>query len=240
VNERRYLPTAAVLLAVALPIVACGRGGSGGGGGNANVGSSSSPAPTDSSTSAPPGTRNPAATTPTSTISGGRKVTWENVTFVIPAAWKDNASRGGFAAGPRIYDYKGYALGRLNAVSGFDGKIDELAPKACLRTDATSRPETPSGVVLVESGFAPIGDRTAEYRRWTATCTSGVEEHRAWVLPVSRIAVYEVCHDNDTVAVASSALVTDSATAQQHFGAPYPNELGGSCRNDLPDSATGT
>jgi hypothetical protein len=167
-------------------------------------------------------------------------VVWENVTFTVPADWKSNATPGNFAAGPRLYDFRGYALGRLNGISGFDGSIDDLAPKACLRNDNSGNPLAPTGVSLAETGFAPMGDRTAQFRRWVATCPSGTEEHRAWVLPISRIALYETCHDDNTVTVAQSAVVVDSPTPQRSMGRPYPNELRGSCRNDLTDSATGT
>ncbi len=206
-----------------------------------DVRSSAERGATTSPTSASAPTLAPSASSTTPpTVPNGRKVTWENVTLTVPADWKTNLSPGNFAAGPRIYDFRGYSLARLNGISGFDGSIDDLKPAACLRTDNTSNPLVPTAVTLVETGFAPVGDRTAQFRRWTATCPAGMEEHRAWVLPISRIALYEMCHDGNTVTVAQSAMVVDSATPQRTFGHPYPNELRSSCRDDLIDSATGT
>lgn len=71
-------------------------------------------------------------------------------------------------------------------------------------------------------------------------CAAGTEEHRAWVLPLSRLALYEVCHDSDTVAVVTAAAVVDAAKPPAARKPPRPNEVPGSSRNDPPDSATGT
>jgi hypothetical protein len=65
-------------------------------------------------------------------------------------------------------------------------------------------------VQLVESGFAPVGERTAEYRRWDFTCPGGAvkaEEHRVWLLPLSRVAIVEQRHAPEVIDVVATAEV---------------------------------
>jgi hypothetical protein len=62
----------------------------------------------------------------------------------------------------------------------------------------------------VDQGFRPIGDRTAEFRFWRSSCPSGdvkVEDHRAWLLPVSHIAIFEQRHEPEVEGVVATAMV---------------------------------
>jgi hypothetical protein len=117
---------------------------------------------------------------------GPKDITFQNITFHAPTTWGilqingDSAVVGTLAGGRQSVN--------LLVRTGFTGSIDTLVPTMCNGFPA----ERPSSVEVSESGFRPVGDRTAEFRLWTSTCpTGGLEVHRAWVLPTSRIAIYE-------------------------------------------------
>ncbi|MEU5258132.1 hypothetical protein [Amycolatopsis sp. NPDC021455] len=50
-----------------------------------------------------------------------------------------------------------------------------------------------TGSTLLESGFAPIGPKKAEYSRWKVTCENSAQNNqvRMWWLPTSKILVLE-------------------------------------------------
>ena len=125
------------------------------------------------------------------------------ITFHVPLAW-------GLDGGPPTAYVGILAGGRadvtLRVQTGFAGTIDSLAPKTCLGFP----PTVPTRVDLVDQGFRPVGDRTAEFRFWKSSCPSGdvrVEEHRAWLLPTSQIAVFEQRHETEVEAVVATAMV---------------------------------
>ncbi len=125
------------------------------------------------------------------------------ITFHAPESWD-------IAGGPPTAYVGVLAGGRgdiaLRVQTGFTGPIDSLAPTTCLGAP----PSAPASVDLVEQGFRPVGDRTAEFRFWRSSCPNGdlkVEEHRAWLLPVSQIAIFEQHHLPEVEAVVESALV---------------------------------
>jgi len=94
----------------------------------------------------------------------------------------------------------------LRVQTGFTGTIDSLLPKSCLGAP----PQAPARVDLVDTGFRPVGDRTAEFRFWKSSCPDGdvkVEEHRAWLLPTSQIAIFEQRHEPEVEAIVASAEV---------------------------------
>lgn len=94
----------------------------------------------------------------------------------------------------------------MRVETGFNGTIDSLAPTTCLGAPVT----VPTRVDLIDQGFRPIGDRTAEFRFWRSSCPQGdvkVEEHRAWLLPVSHIAIFEQRHEVEVEAVVATAMV---------------------------------
>jgi hypothetical protein len=94
----------------------------------------------------------------------------------------------------------------LRVETGFVGGIDSLEPKTCLGAPVAA----PERVELVETGFRQVGDRVADFRFWRASCPAGdikVEEHRAWLLPVSGIAIYEQRHEPEVEAVVATAQV---------------------------------
>jgi hypothetical protein len=125
--------------------------------------------------------------------SGGRKlIRFRNAVFSIPVHWHLRI-RGGVGA-----------LGQLEPSLIVDrnaGPIDAHPPTDC-RTDRATKVE------LVESGFAPVGDRTAEFRRWHLTCEGGQnEDRRRWLLPQSQVLIDERFHDPENLNVVATAQV---------------------------------
>jgi hypothetical protein len=122
---------------------------------------------------------------------GPKTIVFDNVTFHVPTSWDidrqgDTAFVGVLAGGVRDV--------MLRVERHFEGSIDTLKPGDCPREG--DPPERAVSVVTVESGLRPIGNRKAEYRLWRVTCaTVGTHEHRAWLLPVSKIAIYEQVHE---------------------------------------------
>ena len=89
----------------------------------------------------------------------------------------------------------------LRAQSGYAGAIEDVAPKTCVGRSDWNPPATT--VAVAESGFRPVGAKTAQYRRWSVHCdaVTGPGNHnsptpidqqlRAWLLPVSHILIVE-------------------------------------------------
>jgi hypothetical protein len=130
-------------------------------------------------------------------------IRYERVTFHAPARWGiqpgDHFALVGVLAGGR-QDVN------LRVETGVGDPIDSFQPTACFLQGRP--PEKPVSVEQAQSGFAPVGDRTAEFRLWRVTCPGGrVEEHRAWLLPQSQISIYEQRHDPENVDVVSTAEV---------------------------------
>jgi len=118
---------------------------------------------------------------------GPRTITFGPITFHVPSAWDidvrqpDTAYVGVLAGGP--------ADVFLRVMTNYTGTVDALQPTDCL-----GEPTTPASTELLESGFAAVGGRTAEYRRWRLSCPEGdleVEDLRVWLLPISHIAIVE-------------------------------------------------
>lgn len=126
------------------------------------------------------------------------------VTFYAPSGW-DKAEAGSTTA------YVGVLAGgkgdvNLRVMLDYAGTVEALQPAQCLGAP----PADPASVELIESGFAPVGNLTAEYRRWRFTCPGGdlaVEEHGVWLLPVSRIAIVEQRHAPEVLDVVTTAQV---------------------------------
>lgn len=135
---------------------------------------------------------------------GPKAITFGPITFHTPSDW-DKVEAGGTTA------YIGVLAGgkgdvNLRVTTDYTGTIDALQPEECLGHDSIE----PTRVDLVESGFAPVGSLTAEYRRWHLTCPRGDvgdESHRVWLLPVSRIAVVEQRHAPEVLDVVTTAEV---------------------------------
>jgi hypothetical protein len=124
---------------------------------------------------------------------GGRKLLrYQNAIFSIPVNWR--ARIGGGPLG----------MGQLEAsliVSRSAGPIDDHPPQGC-------RDGQPGSTTLAESGFAPIGDRTAEFRRWEIACADGsVESRRRWLLPQSQVDISERFHDPENLTVVATGQV---------------------------------
>jgi hypothetical protein len=121
-------------------------------------------------------------------MAGPKTIVFDGVTLHTPSTWdadvRGNVAYVGLLAG-------GPADVNLRIVRDFTASTDSLKPTTC--NDAPG--EHPTSVETVESGFRPVGQRTAEFRLWRAVCAKGPEEHRAWVLPVSRLAFYEQVHE---------------------------------------------
>jgi hypothetical protein len=120
-----------------------------------------------------------------------KTIAFGNITFHAPADWDidvegDTAFVGVLAGGPDDV--------MLRVQRNFAGSIDSLKPAGCPREG--DPPEPAVSVQTVESGLRPVGSRKAEYRLWRVTCaTVRTREHRAWLLPTSKIAIVEQVHE---------------------------------------------
>ncbi len=164
------------------------------------------PAPPTIGISTPPTTGAPP---PTTAPPFPKTITVGAITFHVPLSW--GVIGGGDAAKPRIAFIGRLAGGagdqHLRVQTGFTGTVDSLVPKTCLGHPS----EAPERVELVESGFKPVGERTAQFRFWRAACPNGdgdnPEEHRAWLLPDSQIAIFEQRHAPEVETVVATAHV---------------------------------
>lgn len=149
---------------------------------------------------ASPGTATASAPDP-SAAGLTRTLTFGRITFLAPKDWDidvdgDTAYVGVLAGGPQDV--------ALRVQRNASGPIDALKPEGCSRDG--DAPEPATSVATVEQGLRPVGNRNAEYRRWKVTCPGGeVKEHRAWLLPTSRIAIYEQVYDARNAAVVANA-----------------------------------
>lgn len=162
----------------------------------ASTGAPSVTAAAPSSTAAPRVTKATTTTFP-------KVIRVGNITFHVPQSWDVDGGP------PRAY-VGVLAGGRgdvtLRVETSFSGTIDSLAPTTCLGAP----PSAPARVDLVDQGFRPVGDRTAEFRFWRSSCPDGdvkVEEHRAWLLPTSHIAIFEQRHESEVEEVVATAMV---------------------------------
>ncbi|MCA1844764.1 MAG: hypothetical protein LC792_16535 [Actinobacteria bacterium] len=74
----------------------------------------------------------------------------------------------------------------------FTGSIGSLRPVDCRREGEPPAPAL--SVDVLEDGLRPVGGR--RFRHWRVGCPNGrAQEHRAWVLPVSQVAIYEQVAD---------------------------------------------
>ena len=155
--------------------------------------SAATPRPTAAPALAAPGTRRP------------KTVTFGRITFSVPADWGidiegDTAFVGVLAGGTDDV--------MLRVERNFAGSIDSLKPAGCTREG--DPPERALSVDTAESGLRQVGDKKAEYRLWRVTCSGmGTREHRAWLLPTSRIVIYEQVHEGhpENVDVVTTAVV---------------------------------
>src|SRR5205807_1843628 len=133
---------------------------------------------TSSSTSTVPTTT---TTIPTSTSAarGTTTIAYNGLVFHAPSGWGVNARNETAYIG-----VLNPALDTINlrVTTGFTRPVDSLQPVPC----------NGGSVAVVESSPQLVGSKAAEFRRWRVTCPDGrAEEHRAWVLPVSEVAIYE-------------------------------------------------
>ena len=156
----------------------------------ATTATASSPAATDAPAEAP------------AADAARRKVlTYENVTFSVPETWRISVGDGGACLGDFVPRPGNEARPSLVVSINASAPIDDAMPTSCLGGPAVS-------VDLVQAGFAPVGERTADFRFWISTCEDGsMEERRAWVLPASRISFVEEYHVDENVQVVSTASV---------------------------------
>lgn len=151
-------------------------------------------APVTTEPSRPPATRGP------------RTVVVGPVTFHVPANWTSFESGGS--------TYVGESAGKqghmnLIVTTDYGGTVDALRHDRC-QGDGTHESKPPANVELIESGFEPVGRATAEFRRWRFACPDSeitVEEHRAWLLPVSRVGIVEQRHVPQVLDVVTTAEV---------------------------------
>ena len=67
------------------------------------------------------------------------------------------------------------------------------APTCITAASPPGQAAVATGSTLLESGFAPIGPKKAEYSRWKVTCENTAQNNqvRMWWLPTSKILVLE-------------------------------------------------
>jgi hypothetical protein len=191
-------------LAVALTVLA-GCSGSDRDQGPASAPVSTGPSaggPSPTATVAPPS--NGSATTGPPATRGPKSITFGPVTLHVPTGWD-------VAPGDATTAYVGVLAGgpadvNLRVMTDYAGAIDALQPTECLGKP----PELPLRVEVLASGFAPVGRLTAEHRHWRFTCPgreSKTEDHRVWLLPVSRVAFVEQRHAPEVIDVVTTAEV---------------------------------
>ncbi|MFE3197232.1 serine/threonine protein kinase [Embleya sp. NPDC059237] len=143
--------------------------------------------------------------------SGGEtRHSLQGITFAVPAGW--TVEQG--ADGPNVVCVlpPTALLGRPNdgcAVDGVEIRLpdppgDEWGRALDLESgsgwvwqgDAWCRGTIPHGSALttssaiVERGLRPVGNKSADYRRWTAGCDNGSSYHpRVWWLPVTKLSI---------------------------------------------------
>jgi len=169
--------------------------------------SNSDPTPEPTSTSEPtsaPSTTGASVTTsrgqpPATTVATGPPATkgpktflYGPMTFHIPAEWNafDDLRDGEPVA--MIGENAGKGAEALRVMLDYSGTVDALKPVECPGSGVAD-PAPPAGVDLLESGFAPVGNLQAEFRLWRFTCPlleQPMPEYRAWLLPVSHIAIF--------------------------------------------------
>ncbi len=107
-----------------------------------------------------------------------------------------------FSVGPKSRGVIGYPAGGSQDLAlrydvAFTGTVDDLKPTLDNGCSRHSPPFEASRVedVTASTGSAHrrMGDRTADYRKWLVTCSNdgSVQQHQAWVLPESKVAIYE-------------------------------------------------
>jgi hypothetical protein len=120
-------------------------------------------------------------------------ITYNGLVFHAPNGWGVNARDRTAYIG-----VLSAALDTINlrVTTGFSAPIDSLQPVPC----------NGGAVAVVEAGSQLVGSMAAEFRRWRVSCPNGrVEEHRGWVLPVSKVAIYEQRFDAATAGVVATA-----------------------------------
>jgi len=122
------------------------------------------------------------------TFGAAGAVHYQNVALKLPAQWdiaqydaEDEAFFGPLAGGNGDMP--------LRIARNFEGSVDALAPKTCY---VEGDPAIAGTATVVEEGLRPIGDKKANYKKWKVACSDGTtREHRAWVLPVSKLGFFE-------------------------------------------------
>ena len=162
---------------------------------------SASAVPTPPPTAAAPAPQGPARGAPAPAVGLPKTVTFGRITFSVPEDWDiyvdgDTAYVGVLAGGSDD--------ATLRVERNATGSIDSLKPSSCPREGDPAEPAV--SVETAERGLSPVGDRNAEYRLWRVTCPGGVKrEHRVWLLPTSKIVIYEQVHDPRSADVVRSA-----------------------------------
>lgn len=128
-------------------------------------------------------------------ITGPETFRFGPLTFNVPPGWY--ATTGDRLRPDPNVAYIGEPAGffpgsaNLRIVKEYDGSVDSLRPAEC-PGDGQVNAAPFAGVEVVDSGFAPVGNRTAQYRRWRLLCPgmeTPVLDYRAWLLPLSRVGI---------------------------------------------------
>jgi hypothetical protein len=139
---------------------------------------------------APPQTASP----PTASLLTQR-VSFGQVEMQLPDSWGVHANGNSAVVGVLA---GGDCDVPIRVEIHYQNDADSLVP-ACCPQHAPFVPAT--SVRMVESGLQPVGDRTAQFRRFSATCADLTIERRAWLLPDAQVAIVEqdVTPENELV-----------------------------------------
>jgi hypothetical protein len=130
----------------------------------------------------------PATTTTVETTAPAgltQRVSFGQVEMQVPEGWgvyaTGNSAVVGILAG-------GDCDIPLRVEIHYEDDADSLAPTCCPQH---APPVKVTEVRTIESGSQPVGDKTAQFRRFTATCDDQTIERRAWLLPDAKVAIVE-------------------------------------------------
>lgn len=127
----------------------------------------------------------PEATNPPAASGLAQRVTFGQVEMDLPETWgvyaSGNSAVVGVIAG-------GNCDIPLRVEIHYELDAESLVPNCCPQ----HAPYVPvTAVRTIESGLQPVGDKTAQFRRFTATCADLTIERRAWLLPDAKVAIFE-------------------------------------------------
>jgi hypothetical protein len=127
----------------------------------------------------------PEVTSPPAASGLTQRVSFAHIEMQLPENWGvyafGNSAVVGILAG-------GNCDIPLRVEIHYEQDVDSLVPTCCPQH---APPVAVTAVRTIESGLRPVGDKTAQFRRFTATCADLTIERRAWLLPNAKVAIVE-------------------------------------------------